>query len=96
MFCNKKNRIVFQMHIGRGIYLDKTFYTLAATGVTVKSKRKFVRNIMIIVFGYDTLAKSTVTGRPSNLQEKPKKPDALDHQKLLAVRGNNCIVHNIF
>lgn len=80
------------MHIGRDQWLDNKVYN----NVINKSKdpQKFVGNILLAVFGSDTMKKSTLTGRASNKtsgssnkhQEK-KEFQTLDPTEVAACKG---------
>lgn len=81
--------VIFQIHIGRGVWLSNDTYILAAHNIKFSTKRKFVRNILISIFGHDVLASSTISGRNSNRSKNNERPNALDPTKLLAVKGTD-------
>ena len=77
-----------QNHLGQCIWLAKETYLLASHNIKITTKQKFVRKILIAVFGYDVLATSIITGRASNRNRENEKPSgALDPIKLRAVKG---------
>ncbi|XP_051156179.1 uncharacterized protein LOC127278487 [Leptopilina boulardi] len=75
------------IHLGRGVWLPVDVYNLAIYGITKKTKKQFVRNILVAVFGYDILTESTISGKASNRAEHPMTEiKALDPKKVLAIK----------
>lgn len=53
-----------------------------------KTKKQFVRNILVALFGYYLLTESTISGKASNRAEQPMTEiKALDPKKVLAIKG---------
>ena len=77
-----------QIHLGRGIWMLYDTYLLAISGIRVKTRKRFFRQVSVALFGFDVLAKSTITGQGSNRNGRSKKPEMqVDPKKLLAIKG---------
>lgn len=86
--------ISLQVHMGRGEWISYDIYVLSMNGVTYKSRRTFLRNLCVGVFGYDLLSRSTISGHGSNRNGKVNKPvEMLDSNKVLAIKGKNDYCH---
>ncbi|XP_063907107.1 uncharacterized protein LOC135125422 [Zophobas morio] len=71
-----------EVHVGRGVFLPIPMYDTIVS--QSKSGQQFVRSVSAAIFGYETLAKCSVTGKFCN-RTKTIKPQ-LDPTKLRAVK----------
>ena len=79
--------ILFQIHLGRDVWISKDCYYLSVSNI--RSNSVFVRNLAIAVFGEETLIRSTLSGRGNNRNKQAKNPKCgkLDERKCLAIKG---------
>ncbi|XP_031789233.1 uncharacterized protein LOC116418306 [Nasonia vitripennis] len=78
-----------EIHLGRGVWLLKEKYDTAERNA-VGTFAKFVRNLAVAVFGKETLAQSSVSGKSGpRSQDKDNEGGrlALSSTKLLALNG---------